>query len=225
MTKLRPKELEAFARGQAAQSPDSSLSGSTAPAFGCLAPHMEAAGEPQPTRSARGRRQEAVSSPQAKSPRHGAGAGFSFLLRETLQRRKGRLRRGQGVGLQLVETHQFSGEASTAAYLSHWKRLGNALHGAPCTALDFSLALGGRAEGSGQGQSFPKTAPSTHSDLSLLALRLLCLARAVPCRSDHAHGLSPGHREASLPRAVSSGLQEGRHRSHCHHCCHEGGMH
>lgn len=59
-----------------------------------------------------------MSSSQAKSPRHRAGAGFSSLLREILREGRGSCAEVRVVGLHVVETHQFSGEASTSSHLS-----------------------------------------------------------------------------------------------------------
>lgn len=117
MTKLRPKQLKAFARGQAAGKWQS-----RALIPGWLAPqpllsaawlHIRWWQENLSRREIRGTGQEVVSVSQGKSPRHWAGAGFSFLVRETLFWREGR---GSCIEVRDVAggwwvMHQFSGEA------------------------------------------------------------------------------------------------------------------
>lgn len=94
-------------------------------------------------------------------------------------------------------------------FLSQRKPHGDALQSpAPCTAL------WGSSQTLGRGDRELRTWPvfPKRGDPSLRLLPLPGLA----CHFVHSRGLSPGHREAKLQRAVSSGPQDGGHRVTMH---------
>lgn len=158
--------------------------------------------------------------PFSRPRAQGTGLGWVFLLlRETLWRRKRQLRRGQGLGLKLVEMHQFSGEAFnlTSLFSAHGNHLGMLSTAPPAKPQETSPwrwveegRVQDRASPSQREPPLPKVVPAGPETP----------APGQPCPVSVRlfTGTQSWTQKVNLQRAARSGLQEGGTGS-CHCPC------